>query len=430
VKQALPYLTQNPQSITVVEGTDAVFEVTATGTDEYHWQEWNGSGWLDIFNNSTYQNVYTSQLTIQAAPVSLNGNWYRCFLSANGGCQVYSDSAQLLVTPVPIAIISLPDTLSCPYNEISVPISAYGIDSCIGFRIDIAFNPAVVSFNEIINVNPLLDGISATVALLPEPHVSIIWTSNQSINLPDGDFANLVFDFSTGQTDLAVLNTSYILKSDMSLYNLLPQNGSIAQNPDPAIILSPSDTSVIEGNPAHFNIQATGAIAFQWYESNGGGTNWQLIADGGVYSGSQSQHLVIDPVNFSLNGFEYICYVSGSLCDTTTQSATLLVDTLFTSSFEGIPVNQYEKLSIIEQQISQNELRVEFAVNEPGILTISVFDIQGSLISKSQNHVYGIGAQNHSERIQNINSGIYILQYMFVSDSRVSQVCHKSVFNR
>ncbi len=429
VKQAPPYITQNPQNINVVSGTDAHFEVSASGSDEYHWQEWNGSGWSYILNNSTYQNVNTAQLTIVATPLALNGNWYRCFLSANGGCQVYSDSAQLLVSPLPIALIAMPDTISCAFNEISVPITSLFIDSCVGFRIDIAFDPAIVSFNEIINVNPLLDGISATVSLLPEPHVSLTWTSTQSINLPDGDFANLVFAFSTGQTDLAVLNTSYILKSDMSLYNLLPQNGSISQNPDPTIVLPPTDTTVALGATAHFHVQATAAIAYQWHESQDNGVNWQLLTDNGTYSGSQSQNLVIDPVSFALNGSKYKCEVSGVLCDTTTQAATLLVDTLITSSHEGIGVNHSKTLSIISQHLGNNELSVEFIAIETGFLNIAIFDIQGRLMSRSQSLVNRIGKQTFSQKIRNLKSGTYLLHYSFVSVSGGAQVCNKAVFD-
>jgi hypothetical protein len=429
VKQALPYIAQNPQSNTVIEGTDAFFEVTTTGADDYHWQEWNGLSWSNLQNNSLYQNVYTSQLTITATPSSLNGNWYRCFLSANGGCQIYSDSAKLTVSPAPIAIISLPDTLTCPNKEILIPIMAMGIDSCMGFRIDISFDPDVVAFKEIVNVNPLLEGITATVLVLPEPHVSLNWSSSQWINLPDGVFANLVFDFSANQTALVVLASSYILKSDMSFYNLIPQNGSITQNLVPEIIFPPSDTTVALGTTTQFYVEATDAIAFHWFESQDNGSNWQLLTDNGVYSGSQSQNLSIGSVSFAFNAYRYRCKVFGTFCDTTTTAATLLVDTLITSADEGIRINQVETLSILSQKLKKNELTVDFEANEAGILTIIIFDIQGRLVWNLQNKVKQIGKQTLTKRFLDLEPGTYLLQYLFVSPSGLTQICHKTVLN-
>jgi hypothetical protein len=430
VKQALPYITQNPQSITVEEGTDAVFEVTTTGADDYHWQEWNGLGWSNLLNNSLYQNVYTSQLTIAATPSSLNGNWYRCFLSANGGCQIYSDSAKLTVSPSPIAIILLPDTLTCPNKEILIPIKAMGIDSCMGFRIDISFDPDVVAFKEIVNVNPLLEGISASVLMVPEPHVSLNWSSSQWINLPDGVFANLVFDFSANQTDLVVLASSYILKSDMSLYNLIPQNGSITQNLVPEIILPPSDTTVALGTTAQFKVEATAAIAFQWFESQDNGSNWQLLTDNGIYSGSQSQNLSVGSVSFAFNDLRYRCKVFGTLCDTTTQAATLLVDTLITSAAEGIRINQVQTLYILSQQLHKNELTVDFEANEAGVLTIKIFNMQGRLMEDTHKMVTQVGKQTLTESYPIFKNGTYFLQYYFFSASGVMQLCRKAVVCR
>lgn len=426
VSTAPPYITQNAQNVLVTEGEDALFQVIASGADVYQWQEWNGTAWSDIANNVTYQDVNTAQFTITAAPMSLNEHWYRCFLEANAGCQVFSDSAQLLVMPVLSALLVLPDTTECAFQQISVPLMGFGLDNIIDFSIEIAYNPEVASFLGLANISPLLPGISASVFNYPVPHVTLTWSADQAVTAPDGNLLEMVFDFITGSTALIIMNTSYITREDMSLYTIEAHNGSITENQHPVILESPSDTTVISGDPAYFSTLANGAIAFQWFESQDQGISWALLNDSDPYSGSQTSILKIDNVTTDFTLFKYKCLVAGTMCEAVTDAATLTVDTLINTSVLEMEKPEVVIFTIQSQKITNEKLSVVFIANEAGILSTTVFDISGRIINKYEYTVCSRGEHSFEVKLNNRKSGIYIIEYTLVNNSKFYRDCRKA----
>ncbi len=425
VGTAPPYLTGNPQNTIVTEGEDAVFQVGSAGTDLYQWQEWDGTVWLNLMNNGAYQNVTTPQLTIADATLALNDHWYRCILSANAGCMVFSDSALLTVLPVLTALVSVPDTLACSYSVANVPFRGYGIDNIIGFGIDVAYNPAIAEFASLASINPLLQGVSAAVFTAPVPHVSIVWSSGQGVTVPDGPLFDLVFEYTNGETGLFIMNSTYFTRADMLAYNLLMHNGSIARNFDPDLLFSPSDTTVLTGSPAYFLTLATAATAYQWLESDDNGYTWTFLDDVLPYSGSQSPVLKIDPATASLNLSQFKCMVSGATCDTTTESATLYVDTLTNAANPISGKLQNMPFTIHNQMFTRYEFSVLVGATESGNFSIAVCDLTGRRIYKSKYSVYSPGKQTLAGDLSNLVSGTYLIKYEFTNYSEVFRVCYK-----
>lgn len=85
-------ISTNPQSASVIEGQNATFSLSASGSNlTYQWQEYDGSGWATLIGETR------ATLTIKNADSCRNGYKYRCIVS-DGNSSVTSEEAILTVT--------------------------------------------------------------------------------------------------------------------------------------------------------------------------------------------------------------------------------------------------------------------------------------------------------------------------------------------
>jgi len=99
-------ITGQPSNVTICEGLNASFTVTATGASSYQWQVNNGSGFVNIPVGAPYGGTTTATLTITGATAALNNNQYRCVLGSCGS-PVNSNAATLAIS-VPVSITGQP----------------------------------------------------------------------------------------------------------------------------------------------------------------------------------------------------------------------------------------------------------------------------------------------------------------------------------
>ena len=93
-----------PQSITVCEAESAAFTIEVTGTAiQYQWQVDDGSGFIDLSNNTIYSNVNTMTLNISAVDISMNEYFYQCQIIDDCGNVLISEAALLTVETFPMA---------------------------------------------------------------------------------------------------------------------------------------------------------------------------------------------------------------------------------------------------------------------------------------------------------------------------------------
>ncbi|MGB4845261.1 MAG: hypothetical protein WBP16_12415, partial [Ferruginibacter sp.] len=98
----------------------------------------------------------------------------------------------------------------------------------------------------------------------------------------------------------------------------------------PAVTANPSDAAACDGASASFTVAATGqGITYQWQESTNGGTSYNNITNGGIYSGATSATLNLSGVTIFMNNNMYRCQISGA-CPPAVNStgATLTVNGL------------------------------------------------------------------------------------------------------
>jgi len=83
------------------------------------------------------------------------------------------------------------------------------------------------------------------------------------------------------------------------------------------------------GGPITFSVAASGGTTpyqYKWYVHNG--ANWQLITNGGNYSGATTANLTVSNVPIGFNNYQYYCevYNSDGLCYATSNAAQLTVN--------------------------------------------------------------------------------------------------------
>ncbi|WP_421920497.1 T9SS type B sorting domain-containing protein [Marinifilum sp.] len=115
-------ITSQPADITISDGENATFELTATGDEisgvpiTYQWQVWNGSDWDDLVDDATYSGSNLASLTITTANTLFNNNQYRCLVSNTCSTDVASATATLTVNAL-IKIFTQPTNLQACENE-------------------------------------------------------------------------------------------------------------------------------------------------------------------------------------------------------------------------------------------------------------------------------------------------------------------------
>ncbi len=79
--KAIIHIQDTSQSVCKNNNNSVTFSVEATGSDiQYQWQQNCGSGWTNLFDNTTYSGTQTSSLTIIDPGLGMNGYQYQCIM--------------------------------------------------------------------------------------------------------------------------------------------------------------------------------------------------------------------------------------------------------------------------------------------------------------------------------------------------------------
>ena len=107
--------------------------------------------------------------------------------------------------------------------------------------------------------------------------------------------------------------------------------GILTVNAAPAITGQPANASACTGSNATFTVTATGtSLTYQWYISTDGGGTFNLLSNGGVYSGATTSSLTITGVTAGLNNNQYRCQVTG-VCPTSPINSNAAILTVATA---------------------------------------------------------------------------------------------------
>ncbi len=290
--KSLPAVVTSPADSTICYGGDASFGITAAGTGiSYQWQEDAGAGFTVLTDNGMYSGSSTPVLLITGATPQMSGNKYRCIVSGDCTPAATSGAAVLTVNTAPDITLQPHDSLVCEQSNVSFAIQATGTALNYQWQVD-----AGSGYTDISNVTPYSGANTNTLVITGVP-----------ASLHNNSYRCIVSgtcmppDTSAG----AILHV-----------NLLP-----------VITSQPHDSTICAGNNASFGMTGGGTnIGYQWQVNTGGG--FINISDGSIYSGTQTNILLISAGTASMDGYKYRCVLTGDCTPpATTNEATLTVHT-------------------------------------------------------------------------------------------------------
>ncbi len=343
----IPQVTQQPQDIQVCPGDNAVFTVAAVGLGlTYQWQLNDGNGFVNVNNGGIYSGATSQSLTLNGVPPSLDGYQFNCVITG-ATCFTTTTSSTVTITENPSPTINTQpvDYAACVGDNAVFSVSASGTSLTYQWQVNSGsgfvgiFNGGVYSgaTTNTLNITGFTSGMDGY-------QYQCIVTG--SINCT----SNSVSNFAT-----------------------------LTETTSPNVITQPVSQSICEGDNAVFTAAATGSgLTYQWQEESGSGFN--DITNGGAYSGATSATLTVSGVTAGLDGNQYQCIISGSICvNSSTTNAVAL--NITTSPF-----------------IAQQPSDVYVCPSDPASFSVSV---QGSGIT------YQWQVNNGSGFTNIINGGVY-----------------------
>ncbi|MNK35366.1 bacterial transduction protein [compost metagenome] len=260
-------ITAQPISKNTCENKQTTFTVTLdtpTGFT-YQWKMLNALGnWVNVVNNANYSGATTSTLTINPTLISFNNNQYYCEI-VSGACTLISNTAQLVVLPLPLVadITTIQPTCTTPTGSITVnsPTGTgltYSIDGT-NFVNTLAFNslnPGIytitvknadgctsVTPNITINPVPGIPAIADVTTIQPTCTTS---TGSITVNTPIGTGLTYSIDGTNFVNTLAFNNLN------PGTYTITVKNADSCTSVTPNITINP-----VPGAPAVADVTTT-----------------------------------------------------------------------------------------------------------------------------------------------------------------------------
>ena len=277
-----PVITMQPISAAACGGTNQTFTVVTTGsTLTYQWYiSTDGGGTFNLLpNGGVYSGATSASLTITGITVGLNNNQYRCVVT--GVCPVspLTSNAATLTVPSSLTITGQPtDITICAGNNTSFTVTGTGIST---YQWQLSTDGGA-TFNNVTNAGVYSGTTTTTLSI-------------------------------TGAT-AGLNNSRYRCNVSSAACGSLTSNVvTLTVNSSPAITSQPTNASVCTGSNHTFTAGTTGtSLTYQWFISIDGGGTFNLLSNGGVYSGSTTASLTITGVTIGINNNQYHCVVTGN----------------------------------------------------------------------------------------------------------------------
>ncbi len=298
---ALPSVTSAPSSVTICEGSNTSFTITATGTNlQYQWQIDNGSGTFSNISsagsNPTYSGFNSATLSLSGVPNTHDGYLFRCVVTGKCNPSANSNAAKLNINRIPRITTQPSSVTTCEGTNTSFSINASG---------------AGLQYQWQINSG---SGFTSITTSGTNPSYQNFTTSSLSLNS--------VVSGNNGLTYRCIISGTC---SPVATSN----STTLTVTTKPQIQTQPTSVSSCEGSSVRFEVAAAGtSLSYQWQVNRG--TGWQDILSSGstpTYSNFLSNKLDIDNLVQWNDGYLYRCVVTGACSPSaTSNTAKLSVD--------------------------------------------------------------------------------------------------------
>ncbi len=416
----LPEIVSQPVDKLIPENTNTSFSITATGSGlSYQWQLSTNDGglWTDLANIGYYSGTTSATLNISGAQLSLSGHWYRCIVSGYCIPEAISNHAELLVLPR-ITVIG-GNVSDCP-GTITVPIDVTHFIDVASFSLTLGFNESVLTYDGYQSLHNNLSG-GNFVANETGGKIYLTWTSTIPATIGDDLLLELLFTGITGNTNLdwdnEVMGNCEFSDIEGNIIFDNYTNGNIVVYQPPLITGDPTNQTAPEGTGTSFSVSATGTgLGYQWQESINGGGLWNNISNIAPYSGTNTATMQINPVDQTMDNYQYRCRVSG-ICPELVYSGSAILNVIppvIQTSAGDISNSCTGNITVpIGVGNCNNVGAISLTLDyDPGVLTFEGFESPNSELATGMLIVHSTGTQVKlswaSSNPADIGSGILI----------------------
>ena len=281
-------ITTQPAASTICSGNNTSFTVAATGPSlSYQWQVSTDGGvtFNNVNNGGIYSGVNTPTLNITGALAAMNNNRYRCAVTSS--CGTLNSAAVILTVNTTPTISSQPvSTAVCAGNAVTFSVTAAATG--ISYQWQESTNGGA-TWNNIAGATAASYNFTATLAQNSYQYRCII----------------------SGTCNPSVTSTAATLTVGSTL----------------VINNQPANTIVCAGATATYAVNVSGTVTYQWQESTNGGTTYNSLTNGGIYSGVTTATLTLTGVTSGANNNLYRCIISGNCPSINSNGALLTVNT-------------------------------------------------------------------------------------------------------
>ncbi|RYD54745.1 MAG: T9SS type A sorting domain-containing protein, partial [Sphingobacteriales bacterium] len=287
---SVPAVTTHPTNKTICLNGSTSYTITGSGTGiSYQWEVNNGSGWVDLLNNTFYSNVTTATLNITGATATMNGYQYRCVVRGTCTPPAISSAVSLTVNMPPVVTANPLPKVICEGNSTTFSVTATGTALNYQWEVD-------------------MTGTSVYTAVANGTNYSGATTATLSVMSAPASFNSYRYRCVVSGTCSPVAPSTAAL---------------LTVNTSPVINTQPSSYVTCKGQNAFFTLAASGtALTYQWQVNTGSG--FANLSDNAIYTGSTSNMLQLTKVPLPYNAYQYRCIVTGVCPPPATSSAVSL----------------------------------------------------------------------------------------------------------
>lgn len=432
-----PAFTTQPSNQTICAPNSVNFSVVATGATSYQWRK-NGT---NLTNGGNISGATTTNLSFSSTSASDAGS-YDCIVY-NATCNSQSNTATLTINSNPTITVQPVNTAACEGSNATLSITALGNGITYqwyknGVLMSNSGNISGATSNTLVfgpagttdaaNYYCVISGATPCVGTVTSNTIALTLTASPSVPSTtgasrcgagsvtlsaSGAVANesyLWYNAGIGGSMIAAMVSSYATPSIAVTTNYFvtkvntvtgcestprtPVTATI--NNAPAITTNPSSQSIGVDGTASFHVIAANTTGYQWEVSTDGGTIWNNLTDGGIYSTVTTATLNISAAPVGMNGYKYRCTVSGNCAPTATSAAgTLTVSndysmpsgtgntrtTCSTNFYDnggsaGNYTNNFDGTTTFYPAIVGNKIKIDFAsyTGEPSFDKIYLYD--------------------------------------------------------
>jgi len=194
-----PIINTQPIDKSIYGGGTTNFSLNASGAGlGYQWQLSidDGISWQNLTNVAPYSGVTTSNLIINPAIESMNGNKYRCYVTGTCTPFQYSNPATLTVTTTAILTHILNTNSSCA-GIASVPINVTNCNNVGSISLVLNYDSTKLTYIDYHSVNPELNS-GLLIINNTGNKIFISWASTTPINISNDILLRLRFAANIG----------------------------------------------------------------------------------------------------------------------------------------------------------------------------------------------------------------------------------------